>query len=141
MFTPDQLEDLVIYRLQLSNDLALLLENKGAITRKDGRASGTTRDITVSTLTLTDGDVQLAILNVTIWVKDIEQKDGNMIRHVINRPIIDQFVRGVVNALNGQKGYFWEKGNLYVENMGTAFNNPETREHFQNIRVRVRAHN
>nr|GFB61037.1 hypothetical protein [Tanacetum cinerariifolium] len=43
----------------------------GNVVRTDERISGFDEDVTVSVLSLTTDDLQRAIVNVTIWIKDI----------------------------------------------------------------------
>lgn len=140
MFTPEEAENIIIGYLNQSAEIQTLQSGKGAITRKDGRAENTTRDITVSTISLTDGDVQLGMHSVTIWVKDLTVS-GVKVRHVIDQTTIDSFVKAIVDVLGGQTGKFWANGNIYVANTSSAFVNAETKEHFVTVRVRSRLHN
>ncbi len=148
MWTPAQVEELIISILTQFPDLLDAMRVNfaldGGITRKDDRDPQTTRDVTVATLSLTDGDVQLGAFMVTVWVKDIPEKLGSPANRTVYKPdyqTIDAMVRAIVDALKGQPGYFWPKGQLFVENIGNVNVNAETKEHFQGIRVRGRLHN
>lgn len=143
MYTPQDCEEKVIEYLQANAALAeLQLPGKGGITRGDLRAAYSDRDVVVDTLSLTDGDVQLAVVNVKCYIKALKDETAEIVRDQPDIATFDLMVRAITVALNGNKGQYWKKGNLYISNISNSkFKNPDTREYFNNIRVSMRMHN
>ena len=143
MYTPQDCEEKVISYLQANAALiALQQPKKGGITRGDLRAVDSDRDVVVDTLSLTDGDVQLAVVNVKCYIKAKKEETADFVRDIPDIEMFDLMVREITVALNGNKGKYWAKGNLYISNISNSkLKNADTKEYFNNIRVSMRMHN
>lgn len=138
MYTPEEVEQILID--YLTPGFAGFYD--GEIVRKDDRLGGSLEDLVVSTLSLTDGDVQRGFILVTIYVKDVSQRNeaANQVDVKPNTTRINEFTSKVYDVLNGNAGKYWKYGNLWITNPSPIYKNAGLDEHFRTIRVAIKAH-
>lgn len=139
MYTPEDIENRVLG--YLTPELTDFIN--GLICRSDERTSGGIEGVTVGTLSLTSDDIQLGIVNITIYIKDVEVRNVEFQKMdwKPNTQRFDEITRKIFLILNGSAGKYWKYGNLWITNPSPIYrSNPEIGEHFRTIRVQVKAH-
>jgi len=138
MYTPEDIEKIVIDYLK--PDLPNFIS--GNLTRKDERVSGSDEDLTVGTLSLTDGNVQRGTVLISIYLKDIQvrNEEAQKMDNKPNTARFDAITRKIYEVLGGNAGRYWKFGNIWISNPSPLYANVEAGEHFRSIRVEVKAH-
>lgn len=137
MYTPKDLEEIAIAYLVpgLTGKIA------GEIVRSDERNTGSDEDVTVSTLSITDGHVQRAIINLTIYCKDVQSVGADVVNWKPNTERFDDITRLIVDTMSGNYGKYWKYGNMWITSPSSPkYANKETSEHFLTIRLEAKVH-
>lgn len=113
-----------------------------ALSYSDERIAGLRVAVTVGLINITDvsgpNNSQLADLNVNIYAKDISQESENQISPVPDRGTLDNVTVLVKALLGDDTGIYWGNGRFHITGMSAALKLPQVKEHFINIRVRMK---
>ncbi len=126
-----------VYEILDVADLKSLTQ--GGVYRKGERpANSTSTDVTVTSLSSSEGVVSDALINVNIYAQDIKTKGNESFYEVPNNEVLNIATSKVVELLKGNIGQFWSDGNLFIENIFGPLSEEKIKQHFINIRVKVK---
>lgn len=114
---------------------ALIGKIQGQITRKDERIIQSDEDVTVSTLSLTDGEPQFGTVNVTIYLKDVTERGTDAVYYKPNTGKFDYITDLIMTGLGGNYGKYGQWGNLWVSGYSPIYPEEKTKEHFRTVTV------
>lgn len=97
-------------------------------------------DVVINSQTITDSNIQTANVNVNIYVPDIKIKGPNAYYPAPDRHRLRELTDLVVGLFNGLKGVYFKNGSLRVKTISDAFSEPEIKQHFISIRLKVSLH-
>jgi hypothetical protein len=97
-------------------------------------------DVVVGTLSMTDMNVQGAVLNINIYAKDIKNQSANKFYSNPDRVKLKTITAKVVEVLGGNKGKYWKDGELKVKMISGVIPEAEIKQHYVNIRVSMKLH-
>ncbi len=112
---------------------------QGEVYRKGERPSNSTKtDVTVTSLSSSEGLVSDTIINVNLYAQDIKKKGSESYYEVPANEILKLGTTKIVELLKGNIGKFWNDGNLFIENIFGPLSEEKVKQHFINIRVKVK---
>jgi hypothetical protein len=129
--------------LQIESDVFALISNSslksfisGQIYKSDTRPiNARTEDAVISFLAGIDGQLQVGVLNLNVFVPDIDNGggDGFLVKNVARCQEIEEKINSIIQSMSISNEYYFE-----LDKMIQTFSDESTNQHLVNSRIRFK---